>query len=108
MKRLFFVFVAISLLRSGLLDAWGAEHQLDEVQDQHRLCQTDSECSSVLLECSCECGQGLNKRFAALYLAARERRCRLYTGPLCKMSCPGKVRCVDGKCQTPKEVEHKG
>ena len=108
MKKLLVLFVAIFSLRGEFTYAWGAEHEPVEIKDEHRLCQSDSECSAVLLECSCECGHAINKRFAALYVAAREQRCRLYSGRLCKMSCPDKGRCVAGKCEIPKEVEQKG
>ncbi len=108
MKKPLLLFVAIFFLGAAFTDAWGAEDEPVEIKDEHRFCQSHSECSAVLLKCSCECGHAINKRFEALYLAAKEQRCRLYSGHLCKMSCPDKVGCVAGKCEISKEVEQRG
>jgi hypothetical protein len=85
-----------------------AEQELLEVEGRHRLCKHDAECVRMVLECSCSCGMSVNRRFVGLYLEAKEKRCRDYSGPMCKMSCPGVERCISGICEVLREVKQPG
>ena len=109
MKRhlLHFLFVAPLFITSGSA-ACEAEEELLEIKVPHRLCKHDAECVRIVLECSCNCGMPVNRRFVGLYLEAKEKRCRDLSGPMCKMFCPGVNRCISGICEVSREVERPG
>ena len=106
MKRLLIrLLLVVVLCIMSVGAASKAEQGGFKIESQHRVCKHDSECISVVLECSCSCGKPVNKKFVELYLEEKETRCRGYSGPMCKMSCPRFVRCISGACEVKRELE---
>jgi hypothetical protein len=61
-------------------------------------CLSDEDCTTTMTRCTGDCGSPINRLHARRYLDLQERMCRDYEGPMRKMSCPGRVVCMDGVC----------
>ncbi len=63
-----------------------------------RACAQDSDCEHVGNQCSCSCGEGMNKAHVDKYKADLEVMCKDYKGTMCKVNCNGSVKCVEKVC----------
>ncbi len=63
-----------------------------------RSCVQDSDCEQVGNQCSCSCGEGVNKSNVGKYKTQLEEMCKEYKGPMCKINCNGSVKCVEKVC----------
>lgn len=63
-----------------------------------RSCVQDSDCEHIGTQCSCGCGQGVNKSYADKYKTKLEELCKSYNGKMCKVLCEGKVTCKEKIC----------
>lgn len=69
-----------------------------EIDPADRACTKDSDCQHITIQCSCSCGQGINKLNAAKYEGQLDDLCRHYDGIMCKVICHGSVKCKDKLC----------
>ena len=63
-----------------------------------RACTQDSDCEQVGTQCSCSCGEGVNKSNVAKYKTQLDEMCKEYKGPMCKINCNGSVKCGEKVC----------
>ena len=75
------------------------------INKEHKICQIDSDCAHIMTECSCNCGQAVNKKYKDEYDKLRDLKCGSYQGKLCSMICNGIPKCVDNICQLVDENE---
>jgi len=96
-KNLKLLLIFILLPKNG----FGVDQSLEwlvEVIPEHQKCSNDKDCARFSLKCSCDCGFPINSSFLPRYLEIKEKECKGYTGPYCKMECPEEVKCSIGKC----------
>lgn len=64
-----------------------------------RTCRKDTDCRTVGVQCSCSCGQGVNKAHFEKYAHELEQMC-LANPPekMCKVKCTGEVKCISRVC----------
>lgn len=63
-----------------------------------RSCEKDADCTGVATQCSCSCGEGVNKTHAKKYEEALTKLCTSYNGIMCKVLCKGSVKCRERVC----------
>ena len=63
-----------------------------------RACVKDSDCEQVATQCSCSCGEGVNKKHVDKYRTQMENLCKSYRGEMCKVPCNGEVKCQSKVC----------
>ena len=73
------------------------ENRSVSVLPEHLVCQTDSDCTEVLLSCS-SCGEVVAKQFAPILVAQRRQLCKRYRGPVVDCNPPPGVMCRAGMC----------
>ena len=61
-------------------------------------CKVDEDCIMAMTECSCDCGIPINKIHWGKYLAEKAKKCKSYTGKMCKVSCNQKLKCNNNIC----------
>jgi hypothetical protein len=65
-------------------------------------CSSNADCGITMTQCSCDCGSPVNVAHAKKYEEARERMCKDYQGPMCKMACNETASCDGGVCRIKK------
>lgn len=63
-----------------------------------RACNKTSDCQIVRTQCSCDCGEGVNKAQAKKYASQADELCKNYAGKMCKVMCNGQAKCVNKVC----------
>lgn len=63
-----------------------------------RSCKVDEDCIMAMIKCSCDCGIPINKIYLNKYLNKQNEMCKSYTGPMCKMQCEQKLKCISNIC----------
>lgn len=63
-----------------------------------KTCQKDSDCTHIQTQCSCDCGDSVNKRHLQKYNDQFKKSCDKYAGIVCKNNCKGQPKCVEQKC----------
>jgi len=61
-------------------------------------CDVDEDCTTAMVQCSCDCGIPINKIYEQKYLDKQEEKCKFYTGMMCKMDCKSKLKCINNMC----------
>lgn len=69
-----------------------------QIELADRACVKDTDCEHIQIQCSCDCGQGINKNNVQKYVGKLEELCKSYEGQICKMACDGAVKCIDKVC----------
>ena len=69
-----------------------------QIEMADRSCEKDSDCVNVATQCSCSCGEGVNKTHAKKYEEALTKLCTSYNGIMCKVLCKGSVKCRERVC----------
>ncbi len=82
----------------GLLFAYYFPYKTIKVVSSDQSCQVDTDCIMAMVECSCDCGIPINKIHWQKYLDKQERKCKFYTGKMCKMSCEQELKCINNIC----------
>lgn len=80
-----------------------AEQKSLEVAAADQKCEADDDCIMVMVKCSCDCGVPINKANWQKYLDKQEKMCEDYEGPMCKMMCNQKLRCINKVCSVLEE-----
>lgn len=71
----------------------------NNILDKHRFCKISEDCVLFSMQCSCDCGEVINKKFVRHYLDRKEKACRGYLGKMCKIKCPESFSCIEGLCK---------
>lgn len=69
-----------------------------QIEPSDRSCTQDSDCELIATQCSCSCGEGVNKNHAHKYAGKLEKLCKSYQGKVCKVLCNGTVKCQERLC----------
>ncbi len=69
-----------------------------KIDEKDRACAIDSDCELIATQCSCDCGQGINKNNVFKYAGKLDDMCKSYHGIMCKTLCNGEVKCVNRIC----------
>ena len=75
-----------------------------QVAPADRVCAKDSDCVHVATQCSCSCGDAVNKAQLQKYSDLGKSLCRNYNGQMCKMLCKGEVKCLEEQCHYAERV----
>ncbi len=92
------------ILILGLFFAYYFSHKnktievVSEVPASDQFCQVDADCTVAMVECSCDCGIPINKIHRQKYVDEHERKCKSYSGVMCKISCEQELKCVNNIC----------
>ena len=88
----------IAVEKSPEVEPAKTEEKSIEVDLADQICENDDDCIMAMVKCSCDCGVPINKANWQKYLDEQEKMCEDYEGPMCKMMCNQKIRCVDKAC----------
>ena len=69
-----------------------------QINIEDRSCSKDSDCEIVSTQCSCSCGEGVNKLHAEKYREQLSKLCATYDGKMCKVLCEATLKCQDKVC----------
>jgi len=69
-----------------------------QIEIADRACAKDSDCEYIVTQCSCSCGEGVNKNNSHKYSGQLDKLCATYQGKMCKILCNGEIKCKDKLC----------
>lgn len=70
------------------------------VKEEHRNCNIDDECIHIDTDCSCSCGDSVNKKFADQYNKTVKKLCNVFPPmELCSIFCNYTNKCISNRCQ---------
>lgn len=110
MKHLVWAILAFSLMTTFKIDTVSAKavstktSQVSnltkiKISASDRTCRKDTDCRTVGVQCSCSCGEGVNKAHFEKYVRKVEEMC-LANPPekMCKVLCTGETKCISRVC----------
>ena len=69
-----------------------------QIETADRSCEKDSDCVQMPTQCSCSCGEGVNKLHSLKYSENLSKKCENYNGRVCKVKCDGEIKCKEKMC----------
>ena len=98
-KILLFLSILITLFSTNSF-ALEDNIQGNVVQDNFRICEKDSDCIEVPIECGgCCIYDAINKNYKNTYYELFNESCKGYSGPICDCIAQNyKTTCSEGKC----------
>lgn len=93
-----FIIIFSSILIVGLIVIYYFFYKTINVNSSDQTCKVDEDCIMAMIECSCDCGIPINKIHWEKYLVEQAKKCKLYTGTMCKMRCEQKLKCINNIC----------